>query len=99
MREYTHPCRRTPRSAFLCQAGPTMATPSVSLLTMQEATSPEAVAEFATRKLAGTSWEIGRVRKRATRLEPPHAYWVIYEITINKDAEERKLRLVARGAF
>lgn len=76
-----------------------MATPSVSLLTMQEATSPEAVAEFATRKLAGTSWEISRVRKRATRLEPPHAYWVIYEITINKDAEERKLRLVARGAF
>ncbi|HEV7213611.1 MAG TPA: hypothetical protein VGP33_00695, partial [Chloroflexota bacterium] len=68
-------------------------------MTMQEATSEEAVADFARRKLAGTGWELGRVRKRATRLEPPHGYWVIYEITINKDEEERKLRLVARGAF
>ncbi len=66
---------------------------------MQEATSEEAVAAFARRKLAGTGWELGRVRKRATRLEPPHGYWVIYEIAINKDEEERKLRLVARGAF
>jgi hypothetical protein len=66
---------------------------------MQEATSPEAVAEFARRKLAGTGWELRRVRKRATRLEPPQAYWVIYELTINKEDEERKLRLVARGAF
>ena len=66
---------------------------------MQEATAPEAVAEFAREKLAGTGWELGKVRKRATRLEPPHAYWVIYELTINKGDEERKLRLVARGAF
>jgi hypothetical protein len=66
---------------------------------MQEATSREAVAEFARQKLAGTGWELSGVRKRATRLEPPHAYWVIYEISIDKDGEERKLRLVARGAF
>ena len=76
-----------------------MRTPSISLLTMEEATSPEAVAEFAERKLAGTGWQLTRTRKRATRLEPPQAYWVIYELTINKDEEERKLRLVARGAF
>src|ERR1700758_3310833 len=82
------------------QAIPTMATPSTSLLTMQEATSPEAVAEFGRSKLAGTGWELTRVRKRATRLEPPHAYWVIYELPINRDgADEQKLRLVARGAF
>src|SRR5438270_7282077 len=78
---------------------PAMRTPDISLLTMQEATSPEAVAEFARGKLDGTGWELGKVRKRATRLEPPHAYWVIYELLINKDEEERKLRLVARGAF
>jgi hypothetical protein len=66
---------------------------------MQAATSPEAVAEFASRKLSGSGWEVAGVRKRATRLEPPQAYWVIYEIAINKDGEERKLRLVARGAF
>jgi len=81
------------------QQVPRLATPSVSLLTMQAATSPEAVAEFATRKLAGTGWELKKTRKRATRLEPPHAYWVIYELVINKDEEERRLRLVARGSF
>ena len=66
---------------------------------MQEATSTDAVAEFAREVLAGTGWEIAKVRKRASRLEPPHAYWVIHEVTINKEEEERKLRLVARGAF
>lgn len=76
-----------------------MKTPSISLLTMQEATSTDAVAEFASAVLAGTGWELAKVRKRASRLEPPHAYWVIHELTINKDEEERKLRLVARGAF
>src|SRR5690349_6463995 len=81
------------------QAIPTMATPSTSLLTMQEATSSEAVAQFSRAKLSGTGWEVARVRKRATRLEPPHVYWVIYEVTINKEEEERKLRIVVRGAF
>ena len=76
-----------------------MRTPSVSLLTMQEATSSEAVAEFARQLTAGTGWELGRVRRRFSRLEPPHAYWVVFELTINKEEEERKLRLVARGAF
>ena len=66
---------------------------------MQEATGTDAVAEFSKQVLGGTGWEVGRVRKRASRLEPPHAFWVIHEITINKDEEERKLRLVARGAF
>src|SRR2546421_11364772 len=66
---------------------------------MQEATGIDAVAEFSRRVLDGTGWEVGRVRKRASRVEPPHAYWVIHEVTINKDEEERKLRLVARGGF
>lgn len=66
---------------------------------MREATSTEAVAEFASGLLAGTGWILGGVRRRASRLEPPHAYWVIFEVTINKEEEERKLRLVARGAF
>src|ERR1700719_1047789 len=76
-----------------------MTTPSVSLLTMQEATSSEAVTGFARDDAAGTGWEVAGVRRRASRLEPPHAYWVIFEVTIKKDEEERKLRLVARGAF
>jgi len=66
---------------------------------MQEATSSEAVADFAREVAAGTGWEVAGVRRRASRLEPPHAYWVIFEVTIKKDEEERKLRLVARGAF
>jgi hypothetical protein len=66
---------------------------------MKEATSSEAVAEFAREVMAETGWELTDVRRRASRLEPPQAYWVIYEITINKEEEERKLRLVARGAF
>ena len=66
---------------------------------MKEATSSEAVAEFASQVLAGSGWNLVNVRRRASRLEPPHAYWVIYEVTINKDEEDRKLRLVARGAF
>lgn len=75
-------------------------TPSISLLTMREATSTDAASEFVrNRVLRGTGWELVQVRKRASRVEPPHAYWVIYEVTINKDEEERKLRMVARGAF
>jgi phosphotransferase family enzyme len=67
---------------------------------MQQATSRDAVAGFVRDEvLAGTGWELSGVRKRASRVEPPHAYWVIHEVTINKDEEERKLRLVARGAF
>ncbi|HET7467161.1 MAG TPA: phosphotransferase [Candidatus Dormibacteraeota bacterium] len=57
------------------------------------------MAEFASGVLAGTGWELTKVSKRASRLEPPLAYWVIHELTINKDEEQRKLRLVARGAF
>ena len=66
---------------------------------MKEATGTDAVTEFAKQVLAGTGWELKGVRKRASRLEPPQAYWVIHEVTIEKDGEERKLRLVARGAF
>jgi len=76
-----------------------MTTPSVSLLTMQEATSSEAVAEFARDVVTEAGWELVKVRRRFSRLEPPHAYWVVFELTVKKDEEERKLRLVARGAF
>src|SRR5579859_8119176 len=76
-----------------------MTTPSVSLLTMQEATSTAAVTDFAREVMAGSGWEVARVRRRFSRLEPPHAYWVVFEATVRKDEEERKLRLVARGAF
>src|SRR6266568_1807023 len=76
-----------------------MTTLSVSLLTMQEATSSDAVADFARELISETGWELVKVRRRFSRLEPPHAYWVVFELTIKKDEGERKLRLVARGAF
>jgi hypothetical protein len=66
---------------------------------MEEVTTTEAVAEFAGHVLEGTGWELVQVRKRASRLEPPHAYWSIFEVAIKKDEEERRLRLVARGTF
>ncbi len=66
---------------------------------MREATGTDAVSEFVQQVLAGTGWELRGVRKRASRVEPPQAYWVSLEATINKEEEERKLRLVARGAF
>jgi hypothetical protein len=66
---------------------------------MQEVTSSEAVAEFAREVVTGTGWELVGVRRRASRIEPPYAYWVIFEVTIKKDEEQQKLRLIARGAF
>ena len=74
-------------------------TPSISLLTMQEATGTDAVSDVARQVLDGTGWELARVRRRFSRLEPPHSYWVVHEITVKKDEEEDKFRLVARGAF
>ena len=66
---------------------------------MQEATGTDAVSDVARQVLDGTGWELARVRRRFSRLEPPHSYWVVHEITVKKDEEEDKFRLVARGAF
>ena len=74
-------------------------TPKVSLVTMLEATGEDAVGAFAGALLAPKGWEMSTIRKRASRLEAPDRYWVMYEIVAKKDGRERNLRLVARGAF
>ncbi len=66
---------------------------------MDAATSQESVAAFVEETLAGSGWQLDRVRRRGTRLEPPDWYWTTFALDINKDGEERSLRLVAKGAL
>src|SRR4051812_31090388 len=65
---------------------------------MEEVTSKPRVAAFMEDVLAGTGWEVASIRKRSTRLDPP-TYWALFNVNINKDEEERSLRLVAKGAL
>lgn len=66
---------------------------------MDTATDKESVAAFVEETLAGTGWEIDSLRMRSNRFEPPDSYWSLFTIDINKDGEERNLRLVAKGAL
>ncbi len=66
---------------------------------MEEATDKASVGAFVEEVLAGTGWELQAVRRRSSRFEPPDWYWTQFEITINKEEEERRLRLVAKGAL
>jgi hypothetical protein len=65
---------------------------------MDDATSMEAVTKFLDEVLAGSGWQVGRVKRRSSRLDPPD-YWTLFEVTINKDDVSRSLRMVAAGAF
>jgi hypothetical protein len=65
---------------------------------MEQATSEASVTAFVEEVLGGTGWQIERVRQRSSRLDPPD-YWTLFEVSINKDEETRKLRMVVRGAF
>jgi hypothetical protein len=66
---------------------------------MDEATDKASVTAFVEDVLAGTGWEIDAVRRRSSRLDPPDWYWAQFDISINKDEAERRLRLVAKGAL
>ena len=66
---------------------------------MDAATDHDSVLAFVAPLLDGTGWELGKVRARGTRFEPPDWYWTTFAITINKDEETRDLRLVAKGAL
>lgn len=66
---------------------------------MGEATDKESVACFVEEVLDGSGWELTRVKRRSSRLEPPDSYWALFDIAINKDEEEKRLRLVAKGAL
>ena len=74
-------------------------TPTVSLVTMLEATDEAAAGAFVAEILGDSGWQIESLRKRSSRLSPPDGYWAMYEVAIRKDDEQRSLRLVARGAF
>ena len=65
---------------------------------MEDATSVEAVTAFAEEILAGSGWQLDRVRQRSSRLDPP-TYWTLFELSISKDETTRSLRMVAAGAF
>ena len=66
---------------------------------MDEATDKAAVSAFAEEILSGTGWSLEKVRRKSSRFEPPDWYWTQFDIYINKDEEERRLRLVAKGAL
>src|SRR5947209_7378143 len=51
--------------------------------TIQEATNTEAVTTFLEERiLAGTDWNLVKVRKRTVRLDPPVSYWALYRVTL-----------------
>ena len=66
---------------------------------MDEATDKASVALFVEELVAGSGWELEAVRRRSSRLEPPDWYWAQFDISIKKEDEERRLRLVAKGAL
>ena len=66
---------------------------------MDEATDKASVAAFVEDLLAGTGWELKGVRRRSSRLDPPDWFWAQFDVTINKEEDERRLRLVAKGAL
>ena len=66
---------------------------------MDEATDKAAVTAFAEEILTGTGWTLQKVRRRSSRFEPPDWYWTQFDLHINKDEEDRRLRLVAKGAL
>lgn len=66
---------------------------------MEQATSEASVTDFVEQVLNGTGWQLDGVRQRSSRLEPPESYWTLFEVSASKGDLERKLRMVAWGAF
>jgi aminoglycoside phosphotransferase (APT) family kinase protein len=66
---------------------------------MDAATSEDSVIAYLDDVLAGSGWQVDAIRRRGTRLDPPDSFWSIFNVDINKDGEERTLRLVAKGAL
>src|SRR6202022_4045962 len=76
-----------------------MTTQTPTRVTMDEATSEDSVRAFVQELVEPSGWQIGSVRRRASRFEPPDWFWTAFAITINKKDEERDLRMVAKGAL
>ncbi|HEY1420047.1 MAG TPA: phosphotransferase [Candidatus Dormibacteraeota bacterium] len=66
---------------------------------MSAATDKSSVAGFVEEVLGGSGWELSAIKRRSSRLEPPDSYWANFDIAINKDEAQRRLRLVAKGAL
>jgi hypothetical protein len=66
---------------------------------MDEATSEDSVRAFVQELVEPSGWQLGSVRRRASRFEPPNWFWTTFAITLNKKDEERDLRMVAKGAL
>jgi len=66
---------------------------------MDAATSEDSVLGFVDEVLRGTGWQVSSIRRSGNKLEPPDSYWSLFKVDICKDAEERSLRLVAKGAL
>jgi hypothetical protein len=66
---------------------------------MEQVTSEASVSEFVEKLLDGTGWQLDRVRRRSSRLDPPVSYWTMFEVSVRNGQVERQLRMVARGAF
>lgn len=66
---------------------------------MDEATDKASVSAFVEEVLTDSGWRLASVRRRSSRLEPPDSYWTQFDVDIDKDEENRRLRLVARGAL
>jgi hypothetical protein len=66
---------------------------------MDAATSEDSVTAFVQDLVAPAGWQVGEVRRRSSRFDPPKWFWTGFRVTINKKDEERELRLVAKGAL
>lgn len=66
---------------------------------MDAATSEDSVTAFVQDLVEPSGWQVGEVRRRSSRFDPPNWYWTGFRVTINKKDEERDLRLVAKGAL
>jgi aminoglycoside phosphotransferase (APT) family kinase protein len=57
----------------------------ITLGTIKSATGHDAIGQFVEERiLPGTDWNLVRVRRKSTRLEPPHAYWVTYRVLLGR---------------
>ena len=66
---------------------------------MDEATREDSVTAFVQELVEPSGWQVGSVRRRSSRFEPPNWFWTAFSVAINKKDEERELRLVAKGAL
>jgi hypothetical protein len=66
---------------------------------MDAATSEDSIIAFVQSVVGDSGWQVDSVHRRGTRLEPPDSFWSMFNVDINKEDEERTLRLVAKGAL